>query len=303
MSRHFGAIRAWAAVIALSCALARPAAAWGPTGHRAVGRVAEHHLTPEAARAERDLLGSEQLAYVTTWADEIRSEARGAKAEAWHWVTIPDGQTYEATPRNPDGDVLEAIARMEKVLGDRTAPHLERTEAVKWLSHLIGDLHQPLHVGRGDDRGGNDIVVLWFGEPTNLHSVWDSKVIENSQLSFSELADLVDHPTAEEVRSWQASRPSEWARESQELRPACYAIGDRRLSHGYVHDHWPTMQRRLLQAGVRLAGRDGAYTASALTGRTSPGASGVPLTHPGSHETSRTPRNRPGLRTVRSPSN
>jgi hypothetical protein len=254
MRRHSRPVAVSTAAIVLYCAMAPPAAAWGPTGHRAVGRVAERHLTPEAARAVRDLLGSEQLAYVTTWADEIRSEPRGVKAEPWHWVTIPDGQTYDATPKNPEGDVLEAIARMERTLGDRTAPRLERTEALKWLSHLIGDLHQPLHVGRGDDRGGNDLVVLWFGEPTNLHAVWDSKVIENSQLSFSELADLVDHPTAEEVRSWQASRPGDWARESQELRPACYAIGDRRLSYRYIYDTWPIMQRRLLQAGVRLAG-------------------------------------------------
>jgi hypothetical protein len=140
------------------------------------------------------------------------------------------------------------------VLADRTAPRLERIRALKWISHLIGDLHQPLHVGRGDDRGGNEVLVLWFNEPSNLHSVWDSKIIESSQLSFSELAELVNHPTAEEVREWQASGPREWARESQELRAAYYTIGDRRLSFRYMHDHWLTVERRLVQAGVRLAG-------------------------------------------------
>jgi hypothetical protein len=254
MSRHARALGTWSATLAVWGVLASPAAAWGPTGHRAVGRIAERHLTLEAARAVRDLLGPEPLAYVTTWADEIRAEPRAAKAETWHWVTIPDGQTYESAPKNPAGDVLEAIGRFERVLADRNAPRRERTEALKWLSHLIGDLHQPLHVGGPDDRGGNEVVVLWFGEPTNLHSVWDGKVIENSQLSFSELADLVDHPTPDDVRSWQASGPGDWARESQGLRPGCYLIGDRRLSYAYVHDHWPTVQRRLMQAGVRLAG-------------------------------------------------
>jgi S1/P1 Nuclease len=235
-------------------AVAPGATAWGPTGHRAVGRVAERHLTPQAALAVSELIAPEQLAYVTTWADDIRSEPDWAKAEPWHWVTIPDGQTYDSSPKHTGGDVLEAIARFEKVLADRTAPRLERIRALKWLSHLIGDLHQPLHVGRGDDRGGNEVLVLWFNEPSNLHSVWDSKMIESSQLSFSELAELVNHPTAEQVREWQATGPREWARESQDLRAAYYAIGDRRLSYRYLHDHWLTVERRLVQAGVRLAG-------------------------------------------------
>jgi hypothetical protein len=246
--------RAFLTGLVLVAGLAPSASAWGPTGHRAVGRIAERHLTPRAARAVAELLGSEQLAYATTWADEIRSEPEWAKADPWHWVTISDGQTYDSAPRNPGGDVLEAIARFQSVLADRTAPKLERTQALKWLSHLVGDLHQPLHVGRGDDHGGNDVLVLWFGEPTNLHTVWDSKIIDGSQLSFSELADLVDHAGPEQVRAWQASGPRDWAVESQGLRSARYEMGDRRLSYRYVHDQWPTVQSRLLQAGVRLAG-------------------------------------------------
>src|SRR5262245_46210862 len=209
------------------------ALAWGPTGHRAVGRIAERHLDAITARALRDLLGTEQLAYVTTWSDEIRSEPEWAKGEPWHWVTVPDGQTYETAEKNPGGDVLEAIARFEKTLGDRQAPTAERVQALKWLSHLIGDLHQPLHVGRGDDHGGNDVLVLWFGEPSNLHTVWDGGMIESTKLSFSELADLVDHATPEQVRDWQATRPGDWARESQQLRNECYQLGDRRLSYRY----------------------------------------------------------------------
>lgn len=230
-----------------------PALAWGPTGHRATGRIAERHLTPQAARAVADLLAPETLAYSGTWSDEIRSEPDWAKGDPWHWVTIPDGQTYDASARNPAGDVLEAIARFEKVLGDRSAPRAERIQALKWIAHLIGDLHQPLHVGRGDDRGGNEIVVLWFGEPTNLHSVWDSKLIEQSELSFTELAELVDRAPTEQVRDWQRGGPREWATESQGLRDQVYAIGDRRLSFKYVHDQWPTVQRRIAQGGVRLA--------------------------------------------------
>lgn len=242
------------AVLLLVPAFAPNASAWGPLGHRAVGRVAERHLTPAAARAVAEILGPEQLAYVGTWADEIRSEPEWAKADAWHWVTIPDGQTYDSAQKNPNGDVLEAIARFEKVLADRSTTGRERAQALKWLSHLVADIHQPLHVGRGDDHGGNDVLVLWFGEPTNLHTVWDSKIIERQELSFSELAEMLDRPTAEQLREWQAGGPADWAVESQRLRDQCYAIGDRRLSFRYVHDHWPLVEQRLEQAGVRLAG-------------------------------------------------
>jgi hypothetical protein len=246
-------VRPLAGLLVLA-APAPAALAWGPTGHRAVGRIAERHLTPPAARAVAELLAPETLPYVSTWPDEIRDEPEWAKADDWHWVTVPDGQTYATAQKNPKGDVLEAIARFQKTLGDRTAPRVERVQAVKWLSHLVGDLHMPLHVGGGDDRGGNETLVLWFGEPANLHWVWDAKFIEQSQLSFTELADMLDHAPAEQVREWQRSAPIDWAAESQGLRRQVYTLGDRRLSFKYIHDQWPTVQRRLLQAGIRLAG-------------------------------------------------
>lgn len=238
----------------LAATLAAPTFAWGPTGHRVVGRIAEHHLSPQAAQAVAELLAPEELAYVGTWADDIRSEAEWAKADSWHWVTIPDGKTYAEAEKNPTGDLLEAIGRFEKTLADRSAPRLERVQALKWLTHLIGDLHQPMHVGRGDDRGGNEIVVLWFDQPNNLHSVWDGRLIDKTELSFSELAAKLDHATPAEVRDWQKGSPLDWAKESQALRTSCYELGDRRLSYRYLHDHWPTVEHRLLQAGIRLAG-------------------------------------------------
>jgi len=240
--------------LALAVAAAAASVAWSPTGHRAVGRIAEHHLTESAARAITAMLAPEQLAYVTTWADEIRSEPDWAKAESWHWVTVPDGQTYESAAKNPSGDILESIARFEGVLSRRGAPQAERVQALKWLSHLVGDLHQPLHVGRGDDHGGNDVMVLWFGEPTNLHSVWDDKLIDSSHLSFSELSDMLDRTTPEQLRDWQRGGPRDWAEESKRLRDQCYELGDRKLGFRYIHDQWPAVERRLLQAGIRLAG-------------------------------------------------
>jgi len=242
------------ACLALAALFASPALAWGPTGHRAVGRIAERHLASETAREVVALLGPERLTYVGTWADDIRSDPAWTKAESWHWVTIPPGKSYAESPKNPTGDIIESIARFERTLADRSAPRLERQQALKWLVHLVGDLHQPMHVGRGDDRGGNEQLVLWFGEPSNLHSVWDSGLISRSELSSTELAEKADVATPEEVKAWQASSPLEWADESRAHLDRAYAMGDRRLSWRYLFDHWPTVERRLGQAGVRLAG-------------------------------------------------
>jgi hypothetical protein len=247
-------MRRTVAVSSLLAVLASPALAWGPLGHRAVGRIAERHLAPETARQVAALLGPERLTYVGSWADDIRSDPAWAKAESWHWVTIQAGQTYAESKKNPAGDVIEAIARFERILADPAAPKVERQQALKWLVHLVGDIHQPLHVGRGDDRGGNEVVVLWFGEPSNLHSVWDSGLIGRAELSSTELAEKVDIATAEEVKAWQASTPLDWAGESSASLDKLYLIGDRKLSFRYVFDQWPTVEKRIAQAGVRLAG-------------------------------------------------
>jgi hypothetical protein len=241
----------FAAILSL---LASPALAFGPTGHLAVGRIAERRLAPETARAVADLLGRERLAFVGTWADDIRSDPAWAKAESWHWVTIQPGETYADSHKNPAGDLIEAMARFERTLADRAAPRLERQQALKWLAHLVGDVHQPLHVGRGTDRGGNEVLVLWFSEPSNLHSVWDSGLIARVEMSSSELAEKVDVATPEEVKAWQASTPLVWADESRAYLDRLYAVGDRRLGWRYHFEHWPTVERRLAQAGVRLAG-------------------------------------------------
>jgi hypothetical protein len=235
--------------------LASPALAWGPNGHRIVGRIAANHLTDEAARAVESLIGPEGLEQAATWADEIRSDPAWKKADPWHYINIDDGETLETTAREPAGDVLEAMQRFEAVLRDPQASRQEKQEALKFLVHFVGDVHQPLHVGRRADRGGNSIEVTWFGEETNLHAVWDTQLVENEQLSFSELAAFIDHPTLAEIQTWQGSAFADWVKESQAERERVYGIGDGKLGFAYAFENMPLVKRRLLQAGVRLAGR------------------------------------------------
>lgn len=246
--------RAQMVLFALLLAAPTAAFAWGANGHRIVGRIAENHLTDEAARAIECLIGPESLAQVSTWADEIRSDPDWKKADPWHFISIDDSETLETTERDPDGDVLEAMQRLEAVLRDPQAAPRAKREALKFLVHFIGDVHQPLHVGRRADRGGNRVEVMWFDEKANLHSVWDTQLIENEKLSFSEFAQFIDHPTLEEIKAWQGAAYADWVRESKDLRVRVYRVGEGKLGFLYAYESMPVIKRRLLQAGVRLAG-------------------------------------------------
>lgn len=232
-----------------------PAWSWGATGHRVVGAIAQRHLSESAAAGVGDLVGPAGLARVADWPDDIRSDAvLGKDKETWHYVTIPDGETYETVEKEPKGDIVERIRHFEAVLRDPATEREARWDALAWLVHLVGDVHQPLHVGREGDAGGNAVLVLWFGEPSNLHRVWDSEMIDRTHLSFSEIVGFIDHPTPEEVETWQASDLLDWVVESMALREQVYDLGDRKLGYGYRYKNRPVVERRLLQAGVRLAG-------------------------------------------------
>lgn len=238
-----------ALLLALPCSVW----AWGQNGHRAVGHIAEQYLTEEVRYTARRLLDGHSLADASTWADEIKSDPAWNFASPWHYVNVDDDETYATAPKSPGGDAIEAIERMRVTLKDRSQPRQKRVEALKFLIHLVGDLHQPLHFGRRSDRGGNDVKVKWFGHETNLHTVWDSSIIGSWELSYRELADSTDIPSAEERRRWQSDSVIVWANESFSYRKQLYEIGDGNLSYRYAYVHGPFLKKRIAQAGVRLA--------------------------------------------------
>lgn len=248
-------VPAYAALVLAAVLWTHPSAvlAWGNVGHRVVGALAEDHLTPEAARGVEAVLGAESLAQAATWADFVRSDPEWRKADDWHWVTLPGETPYEETEKNPNGDLIEALRRFEATLADSSRPLEDRRHALRFLAHFVGDLHQPLHVGTGEDRGGNDEVVFWFDEGVNLHALWDSHLIESEDLSYSELADFLRPTAAEQAGAWRGGSYLDWAEESRALRPLVYDLGNQRLSWQYRYRALPVVHRRLAQAGVRLA--------------------------------------------------
>lgn len=246
-----------ACTLAIALLAAPPEAlAWGQTGHRVTGAIAERHLSDEARAAVRLILGPETLAEASTWADFMRASPEPFWQEAagpWHYVTVPPGSTHAEVGAPPEGDAVTALARFEKTLRDETAPLAERQLALRFAIHIIGDLHQPLHVGNGNNRGGNDIRVRYHREPTNLHSVWDSGMIDRQQLSYSEMTDWLDaRITPEQLQAWSDTDPQTWLRESAEIRDRIYPQGDE-IGYDYDFAHLATLQRRLQQGGVRIA--------------------------------------------------
>ncbi len=243
----------------LCCALpAGPAFGWGQTGHRVTGAVADHYLSGLARANVRLLLGTETLAQAATWPDDMRSDPAQfwqKTAGPFHYVTVPAGSSRAATGAPAEGDAVTALARFAETLRDPNASAEEKRLALRFSIHIVGDLHQPLHAGRPGDRGGNDFKVSWFGEPSNLHSVWDSKMIDSRQLSHSELAGwLVGAITPEQVVAWSNPDPEVWIAESVALRETVYPAGaNPKLSYFYAYQHGAELDGRLSRAGIRIA--------------------------------------------------
>jgi hypothetical protein len=249
------------ACLALAGAAPSPALAWGKTGHRVVAALADAQLSGLARAHVKELLGVESLDEAATWPDDMRS-APGQfwqkTATPWHYVTL-NGIVYDHAP--PEGDALDALNRYRATLQDPNANIADKQLALRFIVHLVGDLHQPLHVGKCCDKGGNEVKVKWFGRDLNLHSVWDSALVEEEQLSFTELAaKLQRHTSNADVLAWWDINPRDWISESAQLRETVYPERNRKdpkappeLSYGYVYKYTPLMEQRLKQAGVRLA--------------------------------------------------
>lgn len=228
---------------------------WGQNGHRIVGEIAADYLTPEARKAVNRVLGPTSMAIASTWMDKIKSVPKYDYTHDWHWVTIPKGKNYAETEKNPNGDLINALRTIINKLKSGSLSAKEEEKNMKMLIHLVGDIHQPLHVGNGKDKGGNEVEVEWFYEESNLHRVWDTEMIDDTKLSYTEFSTAINHPTDNQISKWQNSSVIDWARESKQLRDEVYDIPkDHELGYKYQYQHRDLLDRRLLIAGVRLAG-------------------------------------------------
>ena len=239
-------------LLALMTVLPHQAKAFGSEGHQLIATIADGQLSDRVRSGVARLLAVEPgatLASVSTWADETRSPTTAA----WHYVNLPRDADchYEAARDCPDGKcVVAAIERQRLVLAS-AAPDAARLKALKYIVHFVADVHQPLHAGFADDKGGNKYQVQAFGRGTNLHALWDTGLIQNWPGSPPELLSELSRIRAP---SSDATAPAQWAEESCRIAASDgFYPSDHRIGADYAQRVAPVLKERLASAGHRLA--------------------------------------------------
>lgn len=235
--------------------------AWGVTGHRITGELASRHLTPKAAKAVKAILGNESMAMVAPWPDFIKSDTthRYTRTNSWHYMDFPPHMTrsqFDEFIANHKGENLYAKTQdLIKELKDPATPREEKQFALKFLIHMIGDMHQPLHAGHDEDQGGNKIQVTWFSTPSNLHRVWDEQLIDFQQLSYTEYTQALDTASVAEIKQFQRGTVADWLFESNQLADKVYdhIQPNDKLSYRYNYLFIGDLNQQLLKGGLRLA--------------------------------------------------
>jgi S1/P1 Nuclease len=265
-TRNFRAIRSTLAFATLFC-ITLQSWAWGREGHRLTALVAEQYLTPETKAQIAELLHRETIAGVAPWADEFRLDH--PETAGWHYVDIPKGERFDrkrdcpepaANPTSPWRDcVTDRILFFEGRLGDTSLSPSERAQALKFLVHFIGDIHQPFHT-YGDDRGGNGISVTFLGSSIcgtfkcNLHAVWDDQIIEDQNLSEKKYTERL----LQEIKdnNWErlsGGEPTTWANASHHYAEEAVAPNGALITHVYVAEESKIVDAELALGGLRLA--------------------------------------------------
>jgi len=228
---------------------------WGKTGHRATGEIASNYLTKKAKRNIAKILKGQSLAMVSTFADDIKSDSKYKGYSPWHYVNFPFDKKYGEETPSEYGDLVQGIQKCVEVLKNDTSSIEDKEFYLKMLVHFVGDLHQPLHVGRGEDKGGNDIQVRWFKDGSNLHRVWDSNMINHFGMSYTELSKNATLFSDLQIQEIKKGTVLDWIQESQNLAKKVYAsanVGEK-LGYRYMYDYFATLHAQLQKGGIRLA--------------------------------------------------
>jgi S1/P1 Nuclease len=250
------------AVVAFSSV---PALCWGREGHAIVARIAALELTSPAKAQVTALLGGDSaensMAAVASWPDEIRKA--NPQTAPWHFVDIENGTAgYDAAIDCPnDNCVVAQITKDEHLLGDKSKSVEARAEALKFLIHFVGDVHQPLHDADNHDKGGNAVRIGYNGHQFNLHSLWDDEMVEQFGRDPTTVAHQFDGELSpNEKKTMMAGTPTDWANEGFNIAerdvykhfPAT-SSEPIEVPESYVTDEGPAIKAQLEKGGLRLA--------------------------------------------------
>jgi hypothetical protein len=249
-----------ATVLALFLYLPLCSMAWGVLGHRIVAEIADSYLTKHTKKEIFKILGNESIAMTSNWPDFIKSDPAYAYLANWHYINLKAGmneaafKNYLAT--DTATNAYTKINWLSEQLKNKDLAQDKKVLYLRLLVHIVGDIHQPLHTGRLDDLGGNRIRVTWFRDSVNLHQVWDERLIDFQQLSYTEYARYLNFTTKEQRSQWQAEPLSDWIWQSYQVAEKIYSDikPNDRLSYLYNFKFIGTLNQQLLKGGVHLAG-------------------------------------------------
>lgn len=227
--------------------------AWGEEGHRIVAAIAARHLDHRAEKQIGNLLSQEEISDlpgISIWSDQHKNRYTAPM----HYGDMPVGNCHYEPERDcPEGHcVVAAIERYSRELADGSAPRESRVIALKMLVHLVGDIHQPLHDGFAEDRGGNSYQIQWEGRGSNLHKLWDTQLIQSVDPDWQSYATTLS--TTSPLSTLGSAEPKRWAEEACVLvnQPGFYPV-DRKPGQAYGERWRPLMNLQLQRAGLRLA--------------------------------------------------
>lgn len=230
---------------------------WGQKGHDTVTSIATRHLTPATAKAVDSLLDGKSIVYYANWLDNASHTPEYAYSRTWHYRNIDADKTYDNAPLLKEGDIVRAIENCTDTLRSEKTSKEQKALSLKMVIHLLGDIHQPMHMGHASDRGGNKWYVKYFKSATNIHTVWDSRLVESAhKWSYSEWTDQIDRATpAEAEEIVKGGTPAEWGRETYGICKKVYDTTpvDTNIEYDYIADWTPVIERQFLRGGLRLA--------------------------------------------------
>ncbi len=258
-------LSAIAAITIGSLVPSHPALAWGQEGHSIIAELAERRLDSDTLRKVKILLGGVSMASIASWADDYRADHK--ETSGWHFVDIPYDQTAYDPVRDCDpkkGDcIVHAIARFRADVADCSKSLSERSEALKFLIHFVGDVHQPLHVETRfaadgtDDQGGNKVIVTFFDQPNmKLHALWDTGLIMHTVYNWGAYVTRLQTGwlNGRDLSSLDGGTPIDWAVEAHKYVPLAYDVpANGALGQAYYDKAVPVIDRQLSLAAVRLA--------------------------------------------------
>lgn len=230
---------------------------WGQKGHDTTAYIAENHLTSTTKNIIDSLLDGKSIVYYSNWLDNASHTPEYAYSKTWHYKNIDADMDFDSAPVNPDGDVVNAINSQTLILTDPATKKEDKALALKIIVHLLGDIHQPMHLGHASDLGGNRWTVKYFGSGTNLHGLWDSKLVESAhKWSYTEWQQQIDRATPEQTMEiLSVDTPDKWARQTYVIAQQIYdeTLEDTNISYDYISNWTPTIEQQLLYGGLRLA--------------------------------------------------